>query len=286
MPSAAASWQINDANSLSFNYSTSISRPGIDYLNPAVTVSPTTASYGNPDLGSARRQSMKLSYMLIKQKVNMQLSANYSLSNNGVAPVIFVDDDNIINSTYANVGHRRDVSLAGYIQWSITGKTRLMLNASATWARASLGGMTLCRWSPSLYGQLRQELPWKIQGQLYAFYMGDGINGVYSYDSTPFSSALHYGLSLSRGFLKEDRLNVRLSLDNPVGPSRRGFHSYTVNGDYTGHTASYRHDGISLRISVSYRFGSLLASVKKTATSIENDDLEQSRPGASQSTAN
>lgn len=273
VPSAAASWQVNDANSLSFNYSTSISRPGISYLNPAVTISPTTINYGNPDLGSARRQSMKLSYTLIKPKINLQLAVNYDFTNNGVAAFTFVDDNNIINSTYFNIGHTRNLNFSGYTQWTITGKTRLMINASVRYQRASQNGMRLSRWQPHGYMQLRQQLPWKLNGEIYCFYSNGWMSDVYSYSNSSFMSSFYYGLSLNRAFLKGDRLNVRLNLDDPIAPSRRNYRRYTVNGDYRGWSNYFQPGGISFRISVSYRFGSLQAQVKKTAASIENDDL-------------
>ncbi|MCM1033460.1 MAG: TonB-dependent receptor family protein [Odoribacter sp.] len=273
VPSAAVSWQVNDANSLSFNYATSISRPGISYLNPAVTISPYSLSYGNPDLGSARRQSMKLNYMLIKPKVTLQFNVNYDLTNNGVASVKFLDDNNLINTTYANIGHLRNLGFSLYTQWSVTSKTTFMINASARWQHASQSGMRLSRWSPNIYAQLRQSLPWGVQGEVFAYYSDGWLNGVYGYTKESFSSALYYGLSLSRGFLKDKRLNIRLSLNNPISSSRARFCTYTVNGDFTGRTDDIRPSGIAFRVTVSYRFGSLQAQVKKTATSIENDDL-------------
>ena len=48
--------------------------------------------------------------------------------------------------------------------------------------------------------------------------------------------------------------------------------SYTTQGDYTGNTVSHWVNR-SIGINVSYRFGSLKARVKKTNTTIENDDL-------------
>jgi hypothetical protein len=50
------------------------------------------------------------------------------------------------------------------------------------------------------------------------------------------------------------------------------FQNSTVNGDYTGNTTSTSRRGNAF-INISYRFGSLNASVKKTASSINNDDL-------------
>ena len=41
VPQASLKYQLTDAQSLKLNYTTSINRPGISYLNPAVVISPT-----------------------------------------------------------------------------------------------------------------------------------------------------------------------------------------------------------------------------------------------------
>lgn len=273
VPSAAISWSINDANSLTANYSTSISRPGINFLNPAITLSPTNKDYGNPDLGSARRQSAKLTYMLIKNKFNFQLSADYAFINNGIAAVRFLDDNNIINSTYQNIGHERNLTIGTFMQWSPTEKTQFMLQGHVTYARFSQLGMSLSRWSPFVFTNIQQKLPWNLQSSIYFFYHGGQVNDVYQRWTQSFSSGSYYGISLSRAFLKDDRLNVRAELLNPISPKYMRLRNEIVNGDYTGYNNTYIRRGIQARISVSFRFGSLKTQVKKTSRSIENDDL-------------
>ena len=49
-------------HSLTANYAARINRPGISYLNPERSYTPTTLSYGNPDLSSAFSNSLKLQY--------------------------------------------------------------------------------------------------------------------------------------------------------------------------------------------------------------------------------
>lgn len=273
VPSAAISWQVTDAHSLSLNYSTSINRPGISYLNPAVTITPTSLSYGNPDLGSSRYQSIKLTYSLIKQKVNLNASVNYNYTDNAVSPIVFIDEDNLINSTYGNVGMQGKINFNVYMRWSITSKTRWMINGSLNYNDMRQQGLSMKRWSGWGYAQLSQELPWAITAELWGNYSNGYNSSVYSYYTGGFMSSLYYGLTLSRSFLKEKRLTARATVSNPIGPRYSNRTQHTVNGDYTG-TMTYRHYmGPSVRLSISYRFGSLQAQVKKTAATISNDDL-------------
>lgn len=272
VPSAAASWQMNDANSLTFNYATSINRPGISYLNPAVTMTPTSESYGNADLASARRSSMKLTYMLIKPRFSFNLSVQYALTNNAIAPLRFLDENNITVSTYDNIGHRRDLGFNAFVQWSAGPKTRVLFNGGVEYQYASQTGMSLGKWAPRGFAQVTQQLPWRLSLEIQGFYHGTRLNDVYGYSTNSFMSGFHYSLSLRRSFLKQDRLNISLSAMNPIGPKPR-YTTYVVNGDYTSRSDSRMNFTHGFVIEVNYRFGSLNAQVKKTARTIDNDDL-------------
>ncbi|MDO4319141.1 MAG: outer membrane beta-barrel family protein [Bacteroidales bacterium] len=283
VPSAAVSWQVNDANSLSVNYASSISRPGISYLNPSQTIAPGSMSFGNPDLESARRQSVKLTYMLIKQKFNINFSADYAFVNNGIAGIQYLTDGDIITSTYANIGKTRQVNFNAYVQWSITPKTRLMLNGGVRYEHNSQQGLSLSRWSPRGFAQLSQELPWKLRAELAMFYWSGGLDGVYGYSVSRFSQNAYHSLSLSRAFLKGDRLNVRLSVQNFLGGRTRCYESRVVNGEYLSTTRQYNDHAFNVAINIGWRFGSLNAHVKKTARSIDNDDLVGRKSGGGES---
>lgn len=273
VPSAAASWQMSDASSLSATYAASITRPGISYLNPAQVMAPGSLSRGNPDLESARRQSVKLQYMFINRNINFNISADYAFVNNGISPIQFLADGDIITSTYGNVGHSRSLGLRGFVQWSITPKTRLMANGGAEYARNSQQGLSLSRWTPNVFAQVTQELPWRISAEAMLWYGGSGLNGVYGYSVQRFSQNSFHAFALSRPFLKGDRLNVKLMVQQPFGSSERVYENRIVNGDYLQTSRTFTHQGFALKLSVSYRFGSLNAQVKKTARRIENDDL-------------
>ncbi|MDE7443239.1 MAG: outer membrane beta-barrel family protein, partial [Muribaculaceae bacterium] len=132
VPTLSLNYKINDRNSLKLNFATRINRPGISYLNPAVNMSPTTVSYGNPDLESSRRHSLKLSYSLMTEKFTTVLSFNGAMSNNQVTSYItVVPDENgndVVYSTYGNIGRNQSAGMSVYLQWRCTSKTTFMLN--------------------------------------------------------------------------------------------------------------------------------------------------------------
>ena len=81
-----------------------------------------------------------------------------------------------------------------------------------------------------------------------------------------------YSFSLQRSFLSNDRLTVRLTA-NSLFHKRQHFETRTVQGDVLGWSDTInKQNGRWFRVSVSYRFGKLKTSVKKTETTINNDD--------------
>ena len=62
VPDLSIEYKFDWAHSLKLNYSTSIQRPAISYLNPAIEENPTSRSFGNPNLSSSRQHSINLTY--------------------------------------------------------------------------------------------------------------------------------------------------------------------------------------------------------------------------------
>ena len=275
VPSAAFSWKINDANSLTFNYASRINRPGISYLNPAVEEHVNSTSQGNPNLSSARHNSMKLTYMLIRPKFNLNVSANYEFSNNGIVSYVTATDNHIY-STYANVGRNNSLFLDANIQWSITPTTQLNLYGSTYRMEYEIKeqGLRQARWQWGASARLTQQLPWKLRLEVAGGRNSGNVNNVYSYTENITNYGWNYYLSLQRSFLKEDRLTVSIFALNPIGQSSQVSRQYFVNGDYTGYSDTKMvNTGKLAMLRVAYRFGSVNAQVKKTSKSISNDDI-------------
>lgn len=273
VPNAAVSYDINDANSIKLSFGTRINRPGISYLNPAVSSTPSSVSKGNPDLGSARNSSLSLNYSLIGQKINVDFTASYGFTDNDIVSVQYIRDD-IIYSDYANAGRNKSFDTGLFLQWTAGKKTTVMLNGNASYNHYSNPSLDIANrgWSGSAFMRISQKLPWKLSAQLMGSVWTGGINGLYSKSSPVGISMFDYGISLQRSFLKEDRLTVRLSTWDPVYPRNR-FKSESVNMAMRQTSYGFQDNASRFQISVSYRFGSINAQVKKTAKTIENDDL-------------
>ena len=271
VPSAGISYRINDRNTLKLNYLSHINRPGISYLNPFVKETPEQVSMGNPSLGSTHLHNLNLSYMLVLPKLTANFSLAYMLNNNGIGAYNYLKDD-VRYTTYNNSLRLRGYAFNTYLRWTVSPTTSLMLNNSIQYRDlySHQPDLENKRWQWTFYAQTEQLLPGAVKLSLSGGRNESTLNNLYNYSEPTY----FYMLALSRSFLKEDRLSVRLMAYCGSGSFSKYERSDThiVNGDYTGwHRMKTYSRNLTLRIS--YRFGSLNASVKKANKTIENEDL-------------
>ena len=270
VPQASVKYQVDDRQSLKLGYTTSIMRPGITYLNPAVISTPNSMDFGNAHLVSTRQQTLSLTYMYVSQKLTLQLVPHYSYYHNGLGSVVYSQDD-VRCSTYSNNLRQHRLQMEGYVQWKPFDGTTLVTNFTFTdnHARNLDAGLKQHAASCFYYINISQKLPWKLTATAYSFgQTGHSPMSIYAY-SRPW---LRYAFTLQRSFLKDDRLTVRLHVNAPFHKDMH-YETRTTQGDILGcNDIINATNGRYFRLSVSYRFGKLKASVKKTDTTIENSD--------------
>ncbi|MDE5556038.1 MAG: outer membrane beta-barrel family protein, partial [Muribaculaceae bacterium] len=273
VPNATISYSPNDANTLKATFNRRISRPGINFLDPTVSTTPQSTSSGNPHLQSTNFNNISFNYGLIRAKFNIDFSVSYSFSNDALAETMDIVGDHIYYS-YGNVGRYRQLSLFGYAQWSPTEKTRFHANMYYALNQQSMPDGTKQKrpvYNPALTYQ--QTLPYKIKLSVNVGWWSGGTNSAYSY-MKPSWAYFWNSFRLQRFFLNDDRLSIGINFQNPFGPYKRKPTSITESPDYHSEYTSCHAHNFSVGLTASYRFGSLKASVKKTAASIENDDLQ------------
>lgn len=282
VPNAAVSWNMNDESSLKVGFNRNIRRPGISYLDPSRSISPTAQSFGNPNLESEVYNNISLNYSLIKSKFNLDLNISGTIVNNALTSVQWLEND-VKYSTYANIGKRRSANMGLYFQWSIDSKTRWMTNFNLSYDYISQpsavddnGTVTMlsrARWNVQPWLRLSRDLPWKLEASIAGYFYSGDLNSVYSYLKSSAKN-VGYSISLSRKFLKDNRLTVRLNANNLFGSASSDYTSVTYNPGYYSESRSLSYNRRYIGLSVNFRFGSLDVQVKKTASSISNDDLD------------
>ena len=271
VPSASIHWQMNSFNSLRLSLATSLNRPGINYLNPAVKRYTTTTEYGNPDLSSAHNTMLGITFQHVGNKLTFNVKPSITITNNLIG-THRAAHDGMVYLTNTNDCRYLMAGVSGFLQWMMTAKTTLVMNGECchTRYRNPSQDLTNSGWGGNLYAQLAQQLPWRLRATLTCMWFGIGhdLRDVYGYSTMPEPTMM---LGLSRSFLKDNRLTVRLAA-NSILHKYQVSKGYNTQGDYVSAEVSH-YNQRNVEISVSYAFGSSNTRVKKTSTTVENDDL-------------
>lgn len=280
VPSLNLSYQLADMKTLRASYNMRISRPGIWYLNPYVDrTNPDRISYGNPDLDSEKSHSFGLNFNTFSQKINFDIGLRHTFVNNSIERYAFVGKDeetgnnNVEQSTYRNMGKSSNTRLSTYFNWNIGPKTRFYLNGNVSYVDFKSDDKDLANSGFGFYchGGLQHTLPWNLRLSLNGGGSGPRIS-----PQRENSGYYYYSLGVNKQFLK-DRLTLSINTSN-IFQEYRSFTS-TVNTSKLYSRSKNKYPGRYFGFNISYRIGELKAAVKKTARSIQNDDVKSGGEG-------
>lgn len=266
VPNLSLSMQPTMMQNLTLGYNMRISRPGISVLNPyRNTQNVTSVSYGNPDLEVEKVHNTQLTYNYYSPKVMLNASLLYSYQDNGIEQYSFIDDGNVLYTTYGNIAKRQNTALSIFASMSLTPKTRLTLNSTTSYLDLRAASMNLGNsgWQQSLMVNLQQNLPWNMK--LSAMYM---LNTP-SLNLQGKSSGINlHILGLTKSAMN-DRLNIGINTINPFQPTMK-MEVESRGSDYKSKTTT-NVKMFSVVASVSYRFGDMKMKQKTTRTADESD---------------
>ena len=265
VPNLTLSVSPSYSQTLSLSYNMRISRPGISVLNPyRNTQNLYFVSYGNPNLDVETSHNTQLTYSYFSAKAMVNASLRYSYLDNGIEQYSFLKDD-VLYSTYANIGQRQNTTLSLFASLSLTPTTRLTLNSNTSYVdlRASEMGYANSGWQQMAMVNLQQTLPWDIKFTGMFMLNTPSV----SLQGTTASINMHM-LGLTKTFLN-DRLSLSVNAVNPFS-SGMTMKIETEGNDYK----SVSESKISMRTftaSATYRFGDLKMKQQVRRTQIESD---------------
>lgn len=276
VPNASVSYAFTPAQNLYASYQQRIRRPGVSELNPhRAELIQGIITEGNPDLTSEKNHTLALSYSSFAGKLGFNVRTYYTFANNCISRVTNQEGGNLI-MTYSNVGTQRNWGLNAFFKYQINGLMDFSVNGSAqyTYFRFRAQDMENHGWTYSLNANYNYTMPWSLKLNAYAGF------STRRYDLQGYSSGFNYhGLSLTKGFLKNDRVKVTLSGNNFFSP-KFTFNMESNGSDYRN-KMSMKVPVWDVNLTVAITLGGLNSSVKQTAKKINNDDVQQSQGGGS-----
>ncbi len=264
VPSLSFTYKMKESMNLGLSYTMRISRPGIWELNPFVTETATTKSYGNPDLAVAKSHKVSLEFNSFTPKFMINATLYGYLVNGDYSGYSFLVG-NVLHSTYGNIIREKEVGLNLFANYSPTSKTRISLNGSTSFShyKSNQLGITNNGWNYNAFLNLQQTLPWNIKWSAFI-----GCQGP-DYQLQSNSKAIGFaGTSLNKDFFK-DRLNISINYFNVLrGKLKFQQHSYGSTYDQRMTLAT---DIERVGISFTWKFGNTKKQFQTKQSNINND---------------
>ncbi len=273
VPNATISWTIHQGQNLGLSYSQRISRPGLDYMNPAVDqTSPLTRSFGNVNLDAERHNKLSLVYNFFTPKVYFNLQLSHNFTNNGISGYSYMDGV-VQTSTYGNVDRSRSENLSLFINVNATKNTRIYGNLSGGYVDLRSDALPYRNhgWTGNFMLGVQQQLPWALKFSANLFANSPNYNL-----QSRSSSFTGIYATVNRTFFK-NKLDVGAFIFTPLTDGIRQ-NTYSWGNDFTQSfrvRVPVRVIGISLR----YNFGNRQIKVPTIKRTIEQDDMKSKDKG-------
>lgn len=266
VPNLAASYRMGDAANLRLAYQMRISRPGIGQLNPyRNTMGINQVNYGNPDLKSEKSNNISLTYSNYGGRLGGSFGISYNRVDNSISDYQFFED-NILHTTYANIGHSQRTMANLNLQWAAVPMLNIGVYLSGSYVDLKADSPELKASNSDWTGNFNMNLDYTFPFRMRLSAYGGAGSGWVDLQSKG-SGYSYYGLSLSRSFLPQDALTFSVQASNFLQPYRT--HHYTQISETSRMTSESRYRQWSAGASVTFRFGSLRADVKRTAAELE-----------------
>lgn len=268
VPNAAVSYNFNYASNIRAAYQMRIQRPSISRLNPyRNTMNVNQVRYGNPDLESEKYHNVSVSYSNYMGRLSGSGVISYRRADNAITDYQFFEDD-ILNTTYANIGHSQMTTLSGNLQWAALPSLNFGVYLSGYYTDLKANSPQLKASNSGWGGNFNVNVDYTFPFRLRLSANGGGGTGWIDLQGKG-SGWSFYNLSLSRSFLKNDALSVTAYASNFFQPYKSG--TYTQNSETSRTSVTYRFRQWRIGGSISFRFGALRSDVKRTSAILDNE---------------
>ena len=276
VPNAALTWNFSASSNLRLSYQMRISRPSIQQVNPyELYITPFELRKGNPDLTSERSHIVALKYSSFGRVVGGSIGVEYNLSDNAISSFTYLlpmTQGQAIVTSFANIGKKQDIALTGFMNWNIIHNMSLMLNGRLAYNKLSAPaeGFRNHGWSGNIAGNWTYNVADVNKFSAYAAWFSRSLTV-----QGKTTGYYYYGISASRDFLADRSLTLGVSANNFL-QKRMKFKNYTATPNVIYDVTALNLQAWSVGVSLTWKFGSLSAQVKKTGVELNNDDINTS----------
>jgi outer membrane receptor protein involved in Fe transport len=276
VPSVNLSRKMDNGNMLKAAYNRRVQRPFLNFLNPNINAAnPQQIMQGNPLLDPELTDNYELSYSTYTKAMTINFTTYFRNTTGSIQPVRTVLNDDVIFTTYENIGSEKAYGLSIFTNINLSG--RFSLNGSIDGYFANLdNGLNDPLYAASNSGFV-------LSGRARASYL---LANNWQLEAFGFARGRQVQLQGSAGGLAIYNLNLNKQFNEKKGSIGFGIENFltkefTMRNELITPTIMQQSTvglrNMSFRINFNYRIGKLsIDGAKKKQRGVTNDDIKSS----------
>lgn len=280
VPSVNIGRKLGNGNMLKGAYNRRIQRPSLNFLNPNIqAANPLQITQGNPVLDPELTDNYEMSYSTFIKGSSLNFTSYYRNTTGSIQPLRTVQDDDVIFTTFENIGREQAYGLSVFSNVNVSGKFSINGSVDTYYAKLDNGledpmyaaqneGFVV---SGRLFGNYTLPKDWQIQ--LFSFYRGRTVQ----LQGTAGGFGI-YSLSFNKQF-NEKRGSIGFGAENFFTTEFRIRNELQTPTIMQQSITSLRN--MNFKINFSYRIGKLSVDggQRKKKRGVTNEDLKQEGGG-------
>lgn len=275
VPSLNLSRKLDNGNMIKAAYNRRVQRPFLNFLNPNINAAnPQQISQGNPLLDPELTDNYEMSYSTYVLGSSLNFTGYFRNTTGSIQPVRTVMDDDVIFTTFENIGREKAYGLSIFTNINISNKFTLSGSIDGYFANLD-NGLIDPMYAASnsgfvLSGRARASFQLENNWQLEAF---------------GFARGRQVQLQGSAGGLAIYNLNINKQFNDKKGAIGFGIENFltrefTMRNELITPTIMQQStvglQNMSFRINFNYRIGRLSTDSRKKQRGVSNDDIKGS----------
>ncbi len=280
VPSVNIGRKLANGNMIKGAYNRRVQRPSLTFLNPNIqAANPLQVTQGNPMLDPELTDNYELSYSTYIKGSSLNLTSYFRNTSGSIQPLRVIQNDDVIFTTFENIGQERSYGLSVFSNVNISGKFSLNGSVDTYYAQldngiedplfaASNEGWVV---SGRLFGNYTLPRNWQIQA--FSFYRGrrvelQGSSGGFGIYSLSFNKQFNekrgtIGFGAENFFTTEFRIRNELNTPTIMQQSVTGLRN------------------MNFKINFSYRLGKISVDgpSRRKKRTIKNEDMKEGGGG-------
>lgn len=234
IPQFQFKWNVGNGDTLKADYRMIIKRPEAELLDPTHILGTLTDDYGNLTLEGIHINNIVLAYQIAREKFSYTTRLNGIIVEDGFN-AIWIDKNNIRNTTWGNQGVRRAYSVTPDLMLRPSDKTTLTASATLMWDKRIARAIHMAKehWGIRTQVGIKQVLPQGFLVNLRAAYSEGNTFDLYSHEGSKWEgnasiikSLLANRLQLSFSYNYEDYDKLILTQGAYTGKITRRMESH------------------------------------------------------------